>query len=150
MVWPFENNTKKVEKRLAKRSLEADRGRNLVAVFTIGLAVCLMASVAFIYSAMHESTVARLRGQYQSGCSELSYEDIERLAASGRFESWGYEGDGGNIRYADTSITVHFYDEGMRELMRVEPITGAYPKKENEICVERGMLRYLNMPEETG
>ena len=141
MVWPFENNTKKVEKRLAKRSLAADRGRNMVAVFTIGLAVCLMASVAFIYSAMHESTVARLRGQYQSGCSELSYEDIERLAASGRFESWGYEGDGGNIRYADTSITVHFYDEGMRELMRVEPITGAYPKKENEICVERGMLR---------
>ena len=150
MVWPFENNTKKVEKRLAKRSLAADRGRNMVAVFTIGLAVCLMASVAFIYSAMHESTVVRLRGQYQSGCSELSYEDIERLAASGRFESWGYEGDGGNIRYADTSITVHFYDEGMRELMRVEPITGAYPKKENEICVERGMLRYLNMPEETG
>ena len=27
MVWPFENNTKKVEKRLAKRSLAADRGR---------------------------------------------------------------------------------------------------------------------------
>ena len=65
---------------MAKRSLAADRGRNMVAVFTIGLAVCLMASVAFIYSAMHESTVARLRGQYQSGCSELSYEDIERLA----------------------------------------------------------------------
>ena len=36
MVWPFENNTKKVEKRLAKRSLAADRGRNMVAVFTIG------------------------------------------------------------------------------------------------------------------
>ena len=45
MVWPFENNTKKVEKRLAKRSLAADRGRNMVAVFTIGLAVCLTASV---------------------------------------------------------------------------------------------------------
>ena len=117
MVWPFENNTMKVEKRLAKRSLEADRGRNMVAVFTIGLAVCLMASGAFIYSAMHERTVARIRGQYQSGCLELSYEDIERLVAGGRFESWGYEGGGDNIRYADANISVYFYDEGMRELM---------------------------------
>lgn len=150
MVWPFENDTRKIEKKLARRSLSADRGRSIVSVFTIGLAVCLMASFAFIDSAMHESTVARIRGQYQSGCGQLSYEDMERLVAGGRFESWGYESDGGSIRYADTSISVHFYDEGMRSLLQVEPITGAYPEKENEICVERGMLRHINMPEETG
>ena len=51
MTLPFVNDTGKIEKTLAKRSLAADRRRNAVAMLTIGLAVCLMSLVAFYYTA---------------------------------------------------------------------------------------------------
>ena len=82
MTWPFANNTEKIEWKLARRSLAADRRRNLVAVFTIALAVCLMGLCAFLYTAQTQRTIAQIRGQYQSGCTGLSYEGIEQLVAT--------------------------------------------------------------------
>lgn len=150
MTWPFANNTEKIEWKLARRSLAADRRRNLVAVFTIALAVCLMGLCAFLYTAQTQRTIAQIRGQYQSGCTGLSYEGIEQLVATGKLERWGYESPSHDIRYMDANLIIRFRDAGMLELMRVEPITGKYPAEENEICVERAFLQYFQLPEETG
>lgn len=150
MALPFENDTKQIEKTLARRSLAADSRRNLVAVVTIGLAVCLMGLFAFVYTATNARTIAQLRGQYQSGCKDLSYEDIERLSSSGKLDSWGYQSDSHAIRYVDTNLSVQFYDKDMLVLMRTDPITGKYPQEKNEICLERAFLKYFDLPEETG
>lgn len=150
MIWPFENDTVKVEKKLAKRSLAAERRRNLIAVITIGLSVCLMALIAFVRTAVNEQTAAHIRGQYQAGCAHLSYDDIDRLVSAGKFEKWGFEGGTGNIHYQDANLSVKFYDEGMRNLMDIAGITGEYPRERNEICVERGFLKYFTLPEEIG
>lgn len=150
MTLPFENDTKQIEKTLAKRSLDADRRRNLVAVVTIGLAVCLMGLFAFIYTATNARTIAQLRGQYQSGCNQLSYADIERLTSSGKLDSWGYQSDSHQIRYMDANLSVQFFDRGMLVLMRIDPMTGKYPQEKNEICVERAFLKYFGLPEEIG
>lgn len=150
MTWPFENDTRRIERKLAKRSLAAERRRSFVAIITIGLCVCLMALLAFINTAMDEKTLEDIRGQYQSGCRNLSYADISRLAAAGKFEQWGYQSSAQSIRYMDANLYVQFYDEGMRTLMRTAAITGEYPLQENEICVERGFLKYFSLPEEIG
>ena len=42
MTWPFENDTSIVEKKLAGRSMKADRHRSVFIILTIALAVCLM------------------------------------------------------------------------------------------------------------
>lgn len=150
MTLPFENDTKQIEKTLARRSLAADSRRNLVAVVTIGLAVCLMGLFAFIYTATNARTIEQLRGQYQSGCKDLSYEDIDRLTSSGKLDSWGYQSDSHGIRYMDANLSVQFFDEDMLVLMRTDPVTGKYPQEKNEICVERAFLKYFGLPEETG
>lgn len=150
MTLPFENDTKQIEKTLAGRSLAADSRRNLVAVVTIGLAVCLMGLFAFIYTATNARTIEQLRGQYQSGCNHLSYADIDRLTSSGKLDSWGYQSDSHQIRYMDANLSVQFFDEDMLVLMRTDPVTGKYPQEKNEICVERAFLKYFGLPEETG
>ncbi|MDE6363388.1 MAG: ABC transporter permease [Lachnospiraceae bacterium] len=150
MTWPFANNTEKIEWKLARRSLAADRRRNLVAVFTIALAVCLMGLCAFLHTAQQQRALAHIRGQYQSGCTGLSYEGIERLVATGKLERWGYQSSPHDIRYLDTNLSVKFFDAGMLELMQVDPITGVYPVQKHEICVERAFLEYIKIPEETG
>ena len=35
MTWPFENDTSKIEKKLAKRSLHHERQRNLFAIIAL-------------------------------------------------------------------------------------------------------------------
>ena len=42
MTWPFENDTSAVEKKLATRSMKADKRRSIFVIITIALAVCLM------------------------------------------------------------------------------------------------------------
>ncbi len=150
MTLPFVNDTGKIEKTLAKRSLAADRRRNAVAMLTIGLAVCLMSLVAFYYTASYVRTVESLRGHYQSGCGELSYDDLARLDATGKLERWGYQSETHSIRYKDANVSVQFYDSEMLDLMQAPPITGRYPEAENEICIERAFLKYFNLPQEEG
>ena len=50
MTWPFENDTSIVEKKLAGRSMKADRRRSVFIILTITLAVCLMGSLCFLDS----------------------------------------------------------------------------------------------------
>ena len=42
MTWPFENDTSIVEKKLAGRSMKADRHWSVFIILTIALAVCLI------------------------------------------------------------------------------------------------------------
>ena len=45
MTWPFENDTSAVEKKLASRSIKADKRRSVFVILTITLAVCLMGTL---------------------------------------------------------------------------------------------------------
>ena len=86
MTWPFENDTSIVEKKLASRSMKADRRRSIFIILTIALAVCLMGTLSFIYSAQQKQTLDNILGQYQAGCSGLTKEEVTRLADTGWFE----------------------------------------------------------------
>ena len=48
MTWPFENDTSAVEKKLASRSIKADKRRSVFVILTIALAVCLMGTLCFL------------------------------------------------------------------------------------------------------
>ena len=69
MTWPFENDTSAVEKKLATRSMKADKRRSIFVIITIALAVCLMGTLCFVYSSEQLQTLEHIQGQYQAGCS---------------------------------------------------------------------------------
>lgn len=150
MTWPFENDTGGVERKLAGRSMKADRRRSVFIILTIALAVCLMGTFCFIYSARQTETLDNILGQYQAGCSGLTKEDVVRLADTGKFEKWGYTADAGSVRYEDSVLDVGFVSPKMIELMGYGKITGVYPKAEDELCVDRSFFGYCNLPAEVG
>lgn len=49
MTWPFENDTSTIVKKLANRSIQADKRRNVFIIVTIALAACLMTTLAYIH-----------------------------------------------------------------------------------------------------
>ena len=150
MTWPFENDTSNVEKKLAGRSMKADRRRSIFIILTITLAVCLMGTLSFIYSAQQMETLDGILGQYQAGCSGLTREEVTRLVDTGQFEKWGYTADAGSIRHEDSVLDISFVSPEMIDLMGYGEITGNYPQAEDGLCVDRSFLDHFNLPAETG
>ncbi len=150
MTWPFENDTGEVEKKLAKRSMKADRRRSIFVILTIALAVCLMGTLCFIYSAQQMKTLDGILGQFQAGCGGLTREEVTRLTDTGRFEKWGYTADAGTVRHGDSVLNVSFVSTEMIDLMGYGRIDGNYPQASDELCVEQAFFKYLNLPEEVG
>ena len=150
MTWPFENDTSAVEKKLASRSINADKRRSVFVILTIALAVCLMGTLCFLYSAQQLKTLDGILGQYQAGCGGLTREEAARLADTGKFETWGYTAEIGSARHGDAVLNVSFVSPEMIGLMGYGEITGTYPQVENELCVERSFFRYFGLPEEVG
>ena len=150
MTWPFENDTGAVERRLARRSIEADKRRSVFVILTIALAVCLMGTLCFLYSAQRMETLDEILGQYQAGCAGLTREEVDRLAEAGRFEKWGRTAGAGTVRCGDSVLDIHFVSPEMIDLMGYGEIAGTYPQEEGELCVERSFFRYFGLPEEAG
>ena len=150
MTWPFENDTSAVEKKLASRSIRADKRRSVFVILTIALAVCLMGSLCFLYSAQQLKTLDGILGQYQAGCGGLTREEVVRLADTGRFEKWGCTVEAGTARHEDSVLQVSYVSPEMIDLMGYGEITGAYPQRENELCAERAFFRHFGLPEEVG
>ena len=150
MTWPFENDTSAVEKKLASRSIKADKRRSVFVILTIALAVCLMGSLCFLYSAQQLKTLDGILGQYQAGCGGLTREEVARLVDAGKFEKWGCTVEAGTARHEDSVLQISYVSPEMIDLMGYGEITGTYPQGENELCVERTFFRYFGLPEEVG
>ena len=150
MTWPFENDTSAVEKKLASRSIKADKRRSVFVILTIALAVCLVGTLCFLYSAQQLKTLDGILGQYQAGCGGLTREEVARLVDTGKFEKWGCTVEAGTARHEDSVLRISYVSPEMIDLMGYGEITGAYPQGENELCVERTFFRYFGLPEEIG
>ncbi len=150
MTWPFENDTSVVEKRLASRSIKAEKRRSVFVILTIALAVCLMGTLCFLYSAQQLKTLDGILGQYQAGCGGLTREEVTRLVDAGKFEKWGCTVEAGTARHEDGVLQVSYVSPEMIDLMGYGEITGAYPQGENELCVERSFFRYFGLSGEAG
>ncbi len=150
MIWPFENDTSGAEKKLAGRSIQADKRRSLFVILTIALAVCLMGTLCFLYSAQQLKTLDGILGQYQAGCGGLTREEVTRLVDTGRLEKWGCTVEAGTARHGDSVLNISYVSKEMIDLMGYGGITGAYPQKENELCVERSFFRYFGLSGEVG
>ena len=150
MTWPFENDTSAVEKKLASRSIKADKRRSVFVILTIALAVCLMGTLCFLYSAQQLKTLDGILGQYQAGCGGLTREEAARLVDAGKFEKWGCTIEVGTARHEDSILQISYVSPEMIDLMGYGEITGAYPQGENELCVERSFFRYFGLSGEAG
>ena len=150
MTWPFENDTSAVEKKLASRGIKADKRRSVFVILTIALAVCLMGTLCFLYSAQQLKTLDGILGQYQAGCGGLTREEVARLTDTGKLEKWGCTIEAGTARHEDSVLQVSYVSPEMIDLMGYGEITGAYPQGENELCVERSFFRYFGLSGEAG
>lgn len=150
MTWPFENDTSAITKKLAKRSLQADKRRNVFLILTIILTTALLSGMFFTVFAKQRELKDNIRGQYQAVVMEATPEEIDRLSVQPEIEQWGLSQNFGTTRYQDCNLTVEYADESWMVLGKKPSYIGTFPQAENEILVERAFLDYFELPQETG
>lgn len=110
MTLPFENDTGPVIKKLASRSIQTDKRRNLFVIVTIALAAALMAAIFCAGAGSDRKLEADIRGQYQAVVVNCDRDTIERLKDCPEVERWGLSQNYGSARYGDSVLTVEYAD----------------------------------------
>ena len=148
MTWPFENDTSAIVKKLADRSMKADKRRNAFIIITIAFAVSLMMVLALYNLGTDRENRLYLQGRYQSSFINSTSTVFEKLEHNNQIESVGKEAAMGTSRINDYTLDVYYRDQNALELKGVTDLLGKMPEAENEIIVEQSYLEHLGLPVE--
>lgn len=150
MTWPFENDTSAIVKKLASRSIKADKRRNVFIIVTIAFAVCLMTILALYNTANQAKWKEEERGHYQAAIVGADEQVLKQIRNDVRIEKSGLSLQLSSFRSGESTVTVLYEDQGNMELLREPALDGKLPEKENEIALERSYLQMLGLPATLG
>lgn len=143
MTWPFENDTSAIVKKLADRSMKADKRRNAFIIITIAFAVSLMMVLALYNLGTDRENRLYLQGRYQGSFINSTSTVFEKLEHNNQIEAVGKEAAMGTSRINDYTLDVYYRDQNALELKGVTDLLGKMPEAENEIIVEQSYLEHL-------
>lgn len=147
MIWPFENDTRTITKKLANRSIHADKRRNIFIILTIVFASCLMTVLALYTFGKSYELKTFLQGRYQAAVIDVEPEIINELEKDSNIELIGTEVLLDSFRIDDYTLNVNFRDSNNLYLYSTEFI-GKLPDKYDEIAVSEAYLKHANLSAE--
>lgn len=155
MTWPFENDTGSTVKKLAKRSLKAEK--NTIAILSMVLAAVMFTSVFTIAMSMKdtwEESAMRGIGTYaHAGLKHVTLDEYEELASDSRWADHGYcisVGFAVGNAFLKTPGEVRWADDFYAESSFCYPDTGHMPETEKEIAMSRLLLTAMGLSHELG
>lgn len=151
----FGNNNRPVLKRLANRSLKAQK--NTIAVLAIMLATLLFTSLFTIaislQTSMQESNMRTTGTSAHAGIKRLSWDEYELLSADAGVKDIGYSVIIGNAvgdSFNKTPTELRYGDRTYADLTFNAPDTGRLPEQKNEIATSRIVLAAMGLPDKVG
>lgn len=152
----FENNNKDIIKKITKRSLKANKIRNIFAVIAIVLTTFIISAIftlAISYAKNYQIMNLRDQGTtattFLANPTDKQIKEIENLDIS---KNIGQEINVGNVSKESldnnkTNIFIKYLDKENWENQLtpcISGIKGNYPTKENEIMLSKLALEFLN------
>lgn len=155
MTLPFENNNDAIVKKLAKRSFQINRLRNIVAVVAIMLTAILFTSVTTIGIGTMESMQLNMQRQKMSRAdAEIRMMTPEQFALLQSSDMVKVAGLRRPIEFLTNSvrhnIELDVMDSTQMELVFTTPTHGKAPQAANEIVASDRALRDLGVEPEVG
>lgn len=158
MTLPFQNDTRAIEKKIAKRSFHADKTRNIIAVIAIALTTILFTSLFTLGTGMTESTqradMILSGGDGHARIVNMSQSEYDKISTHPLIQEIAYcrkladSIDNESLSKRDTQFW--YYDEIGLEYNFVAPTGGHKPEAENEIITDTTTLEWLGIPQVSG
>lgn len=145
MTLPFENDTRIIVKKLAKRNLKADKSRNILIIITIALATCLIMTTTLYFFASQRKSLNDAAGRYQAIINEVDNDTITKLVNDDRVQV-GVSHLLGLVSYGDYKLTVRSMDETLMKLAKYPDLEENCPNLQMKLLSQRRFLIELDCP----
>ena len=89
MTLPFENDTNRVVKKLAKESLKSEKRRNLMVMIAVALAAFLICFTGIVSTSLAQMQRNQVVDTYEAAYLGVGEADIETLKGLSEFERVG-------------------------------------------------------------
>ncbi len=154
----FQNNNGAVVRHLAKRSLYANKRRNLIAIIAIALTGVLFTTLFTIGIGTAETLQSQtMRQAGTDGHAMLKYitnEQYNKIKDQPSIKKISYRlfvADGvDNPEFAKRNVEMSYMDDAALQMSFCEPTAGQRPQKENEVIADTKTLDLLGVPHEIG
>ena len=143
MVWPFENDTSAITKKLAKKSLQSEKRRNLMVVIAVALAAFLICFTGIVSTSLTQMQRNQVVDTYEAVWMGVEENDIETLKGVPEFERvGGYYMLGEELSEQGYHASYVYCDAQMMEIAKaqMELLEGRVPEKANEVVVSEYFL----------
>ncbi len=143
MTWPFENDTRAVVKKLAKRSLKSERRRNLMVVVAVGLAAFLICFAGITSVSITQMQRRQVADTYEAVFTGVDESDVAVLKGLPEFVCVGeYYLLGQEHSERGYHASYVYCDSEMMYIARsqMELVKGRLPKQANEVVVSEYFL----------
>ena len=143
MTWPFENDTSAITKKLAKKSLQSEKRRNLMVVIAVALAAFLICFTGIVSTSLTQMQRNQVVDTYEAVWLGIEENDIETLKGVPEFERvGGYYMLGEELSEQGYHASYVYNDAEMMEIGRdqMKLLEGNLPQKANEVVVSEYFL----------
>ena len=143
MTWPFENDTSAITKKLAKKSLQSEKRRNLMVVIAVALAAFLICFTGIVSTSLIQMQRNQVVDTYEAVWMGVEENDIETLKGLPEFERvGGYYMLGEELSEQGYHASYVYCDAQMMEITKaqMELLEGRVPEKANEVVVSEYFL----------
>ena len=143
MTWPFENDTSAITKKLAKKSLQSEKRRNLMVVIAVALAAFLICFTGIVSTSLIQMQRNQVVDTYEAVWMGVEENDIETLKGLPEFERvGGYYMLGEELSEQGYHASYVYSDAQMMEITKaqMELLEGRVPEKANEVVVSEYFL----------
>ena len=143
MTWPFENDTSAITKKLAKKSLQSEKRRNLMVVIAVALAAFLICFTGIVSTSLTQMQRNQVVDTYEAVWLGVEENDIETLKGLPEFERvGGYYMLGEELSEQGYHASYVYCDAQMMEITKaqMELLEGRVPEKANEVVVSKYFL----------
>ncbi len=150
MTWPFENDTSAIVKKLAGRSMQADKRSKAFLLLIIALSVCMVFSILLISTGTQEEFKNTQRNKAQIGILGVTDEQTALLRQNENI-MWVGEYSALGVFYVENkTITVAYGNEDYFLHQEEKTLQGSVPQKADEIMLPQNYLDLLGKSYQAG
>lgn len=150
MVYPFENDTSAIIKRLANGSIKSDKRSKIFLLLTITLSVCMAFSILLISAGTQEEYKNTQRNKAQVGILGISDEQSELLQQK-RDVLWVGEHSDIGVFYQDNkTITISYGNENYFLNQEEKLFQGHVPQNKDEIMLPQNYIDFARKTYQIG
>lgn len=155
MTWPFENDTSAIVKKLARRSFQHERQRNLFAIVALALTSFMITatfSIGFSYFETYQMQQTRLMGTTADvGITNVTEDQLVEIAKSSLVLDVGIQQRLGSVdteQLQSARLGMVWIDDTEWETHRLPAISGVvgnYPSSKNEVMLPTWVLGQMGI-----